>query len=905
MIKEVTSMKKILIALLVIGITSIYAAQTNAAEGNKIKLKYEATVTDYSTGLVNVKMQISNISTPTLLLRPFVHDGFHVNPINLAALDADGKPINIAVNQKLSDFGSGTTGEEWVVTSGSNKEVTVTYTCKKNEPYNNSYKGYIGDGAAVISGEQIFISPSDVSNIDSNIEVRFNVPTGSSILCTWYTENGVYYPNTKFLEYEIGNPQVDPVVNLLRSTIVLGKFNVYDKVIETAHVKVAVPSSIDAAKSQNLSNSLFTMYGYYTNLFGGSMSKDYFYVYLPQAPNNNGITISGWSLGQGMDSSDGYYSLTHTAHGFFHRWNGWLYGWDIRDMGVFCLEAINRYYEGKSVVANIDKLSYVNEFDAHYLQDMYNTYKKKFGTDKDMVYATTQFDSTPSMEDCSWIMYEKGALIWMALDFKIKEDTNYTKSLDDVVKIFESRFGFYKEIGNKDKIIAILKQVSGKDYTEFINDYVYGKKFIDLERYFKDSDGDYVPDYVELMRNTDPTTKNTFPAIITSKFRTNYGTMDANGNITSIEIANGYRPLSADAVWLNVGKTACSQDAMLDFIRNNTPGIHLTTQEGKQVNVKSSFNGYSGDNSGFYAPGLQLNMSNNIIPGVNYKVTTATGSKLVLPIDEDIIFTRPLDGKDITFTTLKIEGLPTSGFKTGDTSTIKITGLYDGGTEDLTSSALITAENTKLVSIDDYGTMSALGSGNTIVTAKINGLTTNAAIQIDDKVTLSNISITQNNAVAELIVGRTNKLSTLYTYSNNTTTVDNSDVIWESSDNTIATIDNTGLVTALKEGKVTLTASSGNIKDSLNMNIKANVHLTGITILPNTINIKKGKSVSLKVYATYSDKSKVDITAKSQWDIGNSKLISSLKAGTIQIGKYTLTVTYNNYKAQVNVNIKK
>ena len=83
------------------------------------------------------------------------------------------------------------------------------------------------------------------------------------------------------------------------------------------------------------------------------------------------------------------------------------------------------------------------------------------------------------------------------------------------------------------------------------------------------------------------------------------------------------------------------------------------------------------------------------------------------------------------------------------------------------------------------------------------------------------------------------------TYSpENATEVD--DVIWSSSDETVATVDEEGKVTALKEGTATITAKMGNLTDTANVTV-TEVALTGISLENNKEEMEAGKNFKLNV----------------------------------------------------------
>ena len=73
-----------------------------------------------------------------------------------------------------------------------------------------------------------------------------------------------------------------------------------------------------------------------------------------------------------------------------------------------------------------------------------------------------------------------------------------------------------------------------------------------------------------------------------------------------------------------------------------------------------------------------------------------------------------------------------------------------------------------------------------------------------------------------------------------TPTAKNKAVAWNSSDDKIATVDNTGKVTAIAAGEATITAAIGDIKD--NCKVTVNVPITGVNLDKTTLTLLKGET---------------------------------------------------------------
>lgn len=108
-------------------------------------------------------------------------------------------------------------------------------------------------------------------------------------------------------------------------------------------------------------------------------------------------------------------------------------------------------------------------------------------------------------------------------------------------------------------------------------------------------------------------------------------------------------------------------------------------------------------------------------------------------------------------------------------------------------------KNPDIVSVSDNGTITALACGETVVTATSkNNLTDSVVVKVND---IKTESITISGADT-VVVGETLSLSVVFTPSNAT----NQTVSWHISNPEIASIDENGVLTAIKEGTVKVAA---------------------------------------------------------------------------------------------------
>jgi uncharacterized protein YjdB len=134
--------------------------------------------------------------------------------------------------------------------------------------------------------------------------------------------------------------------------------------------------------------------------------------------------------------------------------------------------------------------------------------------------------------------------------------------------------------------------------------------------------------------------------------------------------------------------------------------------------------------------------------------------------------------------------------------------LGDGTTQDVTSQSTWTSSSPSVATIDNSGLATAVATGNTTITASNGGVTASTTLTVSNQV-ISSIAVLPVNAT--LTVRQTQQFVATATLSDNTTSNVTTSVNWSSSNPAIATVTNTGLVTAISAGNATITATSGTV----------------------------------------------------------------------------------------------
>ena len=150
----------------------------------------------------------------------------------------------------------------------------------------------------------------------------------------------------------------------------------------------------------------------------------------------------------------------------------------------------------------------------------------------------------------------------------------------------------------------------------------------------------------------------------------------------------------------------------------------------------------------------------------------------------------------------------------GQTQQLTAIGTFsDGSTQDLTSSATWGSSNTSVATISSSGFATAAGHGTSSITATSGSITGSTPLTVEGA--LSSLQVTPANY--SLMAGATQQFTATGNFNDGTTENVTGSVNWTSSNTGAATINASGLATAVASGSVNITATSGAVTGSTNL----------------------------------------------------------------------------------------
>ena len=193
------------------------------------------------------------------------------------------------------------------------------------------------------------------------------------------------------------------------------------------------------------------------------------------------------------------------------------------------------------------------------------------------------------------------------------------------------------------------------------------------------------------------------------------------------------------------------------------------------------------------------------------------------------------------------------------------------------------------------GVVIAVAEGDATITAKVGGLSASCAVKVTKSV-IAVTSVTLNKSTLSLTKNQSETLLATVTPDNAT----DKTVTWTSSDATKASVDQNGLVTALKSGKVTITAKAG--EKSATCEVTITTPVESVSLNMTSLELEEGKTFTLVATINPSDAD----TQTVEWSSSNTSAATVVNGvvAAVKEGEAIITATVGGKSATCKIIVK-
>ena len=200
-----------------------------------------------------------------------------------------------------------------------------------------------------------------------------------------------------------------------------------------------------------------------------------------------------------------------------------------------------------------------------------------------------------------------------------------------------------------------------------------------------------------------------------------------------------------------------------------------------------------------------------------------------------------------------------------------------------------------VVKVDQEGNIEAVSVGTATITASCEEFSDSVTITVNAPLT----SITLNTQETSIKKGDTADLDVIYTPED---TSDDKTVIWTSSNDEIATVDENGVVTAVADGTATITATVGSLTAECIVHVRE-VPLEEIDLDKTAITMNKGDKSEALVVSYNPEDTTDDKTVTWSSDDEDIATVENGVVTAVGAGTTTITATVGEFTAECEVTV--
>ena len=479
-----------------------------------LDLAYTFNAVDPANGIAEITINVKNIETSTLEM--VEHMGWKVKEKvqTFSVQNAANELLNFTnASYVIPEWGN-TMINSWIIQCNGATEINITYRMKVGfldyDPTGAPViYGYLGPDFGLMSGGMVFLVPINFyynQPAISSMTVSFVLPANWEIHVPW----ALIDPLNRKYNITTNNDGFDRALG--EASFAFGTaFNKYEYTVGGTILKVVLYQGYSTTVQETLAVRTKHIFEYLTEVFNGSVGDYFLLIFIPRIPDPHpmGLTING---GEYINSAAGapYISeneefidtLPVYAHAIFHRWNGSPLGFS--GSGAWWMDGPAEFYAQKATIWDEGYTRFEDN-----LLDLYNQLQENYvemGADRALASVVRGFPDTVTAD---FFIYRKSKLVVFLLAKEMYLRTNGSHNLDDLMAVLYQKYKNLTGRCDEPCLQAEIEAITGSNFTQFFNDYIYGTAPLPMDWAFDDDDGDDLSNLAEIYFDTHPNLPDT------------------------------------------------------------------------------------------------------------------------------------------------------------------------------------------------------------------------------------------------------------------------------------------------------------------------------------------------------------------------------------------------------------
>ena len=289
--------------------------------------------------------------------------------------------------------------------------------------------------------------------------------------------------------------------------------------------------------------------------------------------------------------------------------------------------------------------------------------------------------------------------------------------------------------------------------------------------------------------------------------------------------------------------------------------------------------------------------------GIAYALTAGTTQIIGTVLGNSAII--DLTGSDLPLLSMDVG--PENGvdsFALGTTLDIVALGQFgNGNLVQVNAPSIWHSSNPAVLTIDGNGRAKSGSVGQTTVSATLLGITQFSQAITVTSATLASLRITPGTAQVGALTGQ--QYTAIGTFSDGSVQDLTADLIWNTSDNTIASIDANGFAIGMRAGQVQISGSFQGQVVTAPLTVTSAM-LVSVAISPGNSELPLQVNKQFSLIGTFSDGTTEDLSSDAVWSTSTPEIIAEFLQGNVvglQTGVGVVTAERGYFSASTNVNI--